>query len=676
MVRNSAQQATTRHSIFDQCYEILSTIGRGQNSIVYKALSLKNADSLASEQQLVALKVLIGSAKHPEHNLSRMKREALALVSSRHANVIKLNDFVSTGELCYLSIEYAAKGDLAALLEKQNSPLELEFALGLTIQALAGLQAVHRAGIIHGDIKPENLLLTSSGLLKLADFSIALLPSLGVGGVEYNVRSLVGTLEYLAPETLAHSKYSVESDIYSVATTCYQLLTKELPFAGESFSEQIENKMEGKRLPLAAYINKPPALLSRLDKIFHRALAMDPRMRFQSATEFREELESYLVSIKLPAAAKTFDLTSEGRRKTLAGIPFHRPVPPAPEYFQPQGEAEIVSGLEGALHPHHSGQRKQIFYLKENRGFFGGFLKTRNQLSHEYFGAQATTLREENRLPVEKKLLSSLPRFYVKRGKKTKNKSAMMLLMIVPFLAAAISLALLAGNSSEVRGSSIAAPQVRATEKMPVAPASSQTTLIDNDKIRFSLPPLKSEDPVHHSGQIQAFLENKKSKVSQRFSANPQCAKVDMEKIIQRATSFPQQASLIEHSYQLERDSQMTTFLLNEIPLLTAARFLNNASLSTPGTTVECLGQENLTLYTKLLDYGQEDLQTLIDVRTTKQEELQKQLRELLTPETIEKLNSLEQKLGLSYPTPIRVTTAPDELTKRVGTLRALMGGS
>lgn len=70
--------------------------------------------------------------------------------------------------------------------------------------------------------------------------------------------------------------------------------------------------------------------------------------------------------------------------------------------------------------------------------------------------------------------------------------------------------------------------------------------------------------------QIQTFLENGKTRVSQRFSANPQCAKVDMEKILQRATLFPQQASLIEHSYQLERDAEMTTFLLREIPLLIA----------------------------------------------------------------------------------------------------------
>ncbi len=286
---------------FDSRYEILSTIGRGSNSVVYKAILL---DSLASRSpsgsgnigETVALKVLTGNAKQPAQNILRMKREALALLSSKHPNVIRVIDYVSTGDLCYLSMEYAEHADLRAELEHAKGLVEVSTAIRWIAELVAGLSAVHRAGVIHRDIKPENILLTASGDIKLADFGIALLPTEMVSPDEA-LRG-VGTFEYLAPEYLDQGVSSVATDLYSVAVTAFQLLTKELPFKGNTFSEQLSSKMGGKRKRISNFRRDLPR---GLEQLIERGLNVDPAKRQLSADHFLLELwkvaKPYLKSI-------------------------------------------------------------------------------------------------------------------------------------------------------------------------------------------------------------------------------------------------------------------------------------------------------------------------------------------------------------------------------------------
>jgi len=277
-------------ALFDTRYEILATVGRGGNSIVYKAALQENSKSRSTKipntsrsnlRQIVALKVLTGNAKQPSNNVLRMKREALALLSSRNAHVIRVLDYVSTGELSYLSMEYAEGGDLRVELDQQNEPVSVRQALSWLAQMLIGLKAIHQAGIIHRDIKPENLLLDNQRLLKIADFGIALLPTESVSPDEA-LRG-VGTFEYLAPEYLEQGLSNEQTDLYSVGVTAYQILTRHLPFLGETFSEQLNSKMSGKRRALSDYRKNLPR---GLEALLNKAMAPDPEKRFICVEEF------------------------------------------------------------------------------------------------------------------------------------------------------------------------------------------------------------------------------------------------------------------------------------------------------------------------------------------------------------------------------------------------------
>ncbi|MCB0344089.1 MAG: serine/threonine protein kinase [Bdellovibrionales bacterium] len=284
--------SATRSAIFDDRYEILSTVGRGRNSVVYKArLVTPHSGSGAdlSTEAIVALKVLTASNRAPEANHDRMRREALAMLSARHPNVIQLHDYVAGEELCYLSMEYADMGDLRHELEQSEHPLDYEVVLHLMHQLLRGLDAIHRGGILHRDIKPENLLLTSRGMLKITDFGIALLPTESEPFEEVNRG--IGTLEYLAPEYLESGISVPATDIYSVGVTAYQLLTKYLPFEGETVAAQLENKMAGHRVSLEAYSNEVP---EHLDALIGKALETDYTKRFQSADAFGIAIERFL----------------------------------------------------------------------------------------------------------------------------------------------------------------------------------------------------------------------------------------------------------------------------------------------------------------------------------------------------------------------------------------------
>ena len=280
-----------QYPLFDNSYELVRIVGRGRNSIVYEARKFSSESPYPYRlRSTLALKILSGAGRKPEINLQRMKHEALCMLAARHPNVIKLYDYVSTGDVCYLAMEYAERGDLLNLLGEQDVLLEPATALRIIRQVLCGLENVHRVGIVHRDIKPENLLLTWDGILKIIDFGIAFSRDKNVSADEANRG--IGTFEYLSPECLEDGVTDVSMDLYATAVTCYQLLTKNMPFAGTSFSENIENKMAGRLLPLAVFLKQAPPLL---DELLVKALSTDPGRRFRSAAEFGDAIDKYLV---------------------------------------------------------------------------------------------------------------------------------------------------------------------------------------------------------------------------------------------------------------------------------------------------------------------------------------------------------------------------------------------
>lgn len=268
-------------------FEVLSIIGHGYHCTVYKAKKLLPNGTLGKD--LLALKILNKDLKNPEEAMAHFKREAVAMLSSRHENVIHLNDYVSNADQCYILMEYAERGDLRQELDRRGEPFEPAVAAALMIQVLKGLQSIHRAGIIHRDIKPENLLLTDHGVVKIADFGIAQLPN-DNDELAQNSRG-VGTCDYLAPECLERGMSGISNDIYSAGVVLFQLLTCHLPFEGEALAEVLQNKLDGNRAPLSRYMSSVPR---GLESLLDRALNPDFSKRFRSATDFRRALEMYL----------------------------------------------------------------------------------------------------------------------------------------------------------------------------------------------------------------------------------------------------------------------------------------------------------------------------------------------------------------------------------------------
>lgn len=268
-----ALPSNTKRKIFDGRYEILSIVGRGADSVVYHARHINGS------AQEVALKVLV-NRKNGASLSDRLRKEALTLVSCRYRYVVRLDDFHSVDELCYLSMEYAPLGDLAKYVATKGAPLSIEQATRFLQQCLEALDFIHATGVVHRDLKPENLLVVSEQEIRLADFGLALLP-----GDDQELDELkrgVGTFAYLPPEALEGLRYDSRSDLYALGLCFYEMVAGQHPFASSSMAEQLEARRNGSIPPL---IEVAPAVPAHISDAIMTLLAFDARDRFQTAAE-------------------------------------------------------------------------------------------------------------------------------------------------------------------------------------------------------------------------------------------------------------------------------------------------------------------------------------------------------------------------------------------------------
>lgn len=271
------QSLNTKNSIYDDKYELNSSIGRGRGSVVYKAHRISEN---GQTEQPIALKILTGTEKNPREAQKRIQKEARALTSLNHINIIKAFNYVARADCCYLSMEYAEYGDLAKVLANSTDKINPKTALKITKAILHGLEHIHANNIIHRDLKLENILVTKDFIIKVSDFSAALLEG---ERRELNlVNTFAGTLEYVAPECLQGKPYSEQSDIYSVGVILYKLITGAFPFECESIHQSMMLKKAG-------ILNKVefnfPNNFRGLDSVLQKFLSPNPEDRFQSALD-------------------------------------------------------------------------------------------------------------------------------------------------------------------------------------------------------------------------------------------------------------------------------------------------------------------------------------------------------------------------------------------------------
>jgi eukaryotic-like serine/threonine-protein kinase len=284
--------ALSRGQVFADRYEILGTLGKGGMGVVYRARD-RQLD------EVVALKLLRPEALASDPTLlERFKQEIKLARRITHRNVLRTHDFGETAGVPYISMEYLEGVTLKDLVRSRGA-LPLGVGLSIAKQMCHGLGAAHDGGVVHRDIKPQNMLiLPETAELKIMDFGISRVSSVepGASGLT-TAGTVMGTPDYMPPEQAQGRPADFRSDLYSLAVVFFEIFTGKLPFKGET--------------PMAvvmAHIQQPPprprslnaGLPPELEAIILKGLEKDPAKRWPRADEVLEALSA--VSTKAEAA--------------------------------------------------------------------------------------------------------------------------------------------------------------------------------------------------------------------------------------------------------------------------------------------------------------------------------------------------------------------------------------
>lgn len=258
-------------------YEILEQLGGGGMSIVYKG-----RDTFLN--RLVTIKVLRPEFTCDEDFVKRFRREAQAIASLSHPNIVSIYDVGREDEVDYLVMEYVEGDNLKNLIRGQGA-LPPERAVEITRQVSEALQHAHENNIVHRDVKPQNILITRGGRAKLTDFGIA---RGATTATLTQTDTIVGSVHYLSPEQARGETAGPRSDIYSLGIVLYEMVTGELPFQGET-PIGVALKHIQEEPPRPSSLN--PGVSPGLEKVIARALAKIPADRYRTARDMATELE-------------------------------------------------------------------------------------------------------------------------------------------------------------------------------------------------------------------------------------------------------------------------------------------------------------------------------------------------------------------------------------------------
>ncbi len=275
-----SSQAAPKGKIFDSRYQIFEIVGRGASSVVYRAKHVLNDD------KEIALKVLLPN-KGKEHNSDLLRHESLALITARHKNVIRLEDFRSVDSICYLAMEYAPEANLSVYFQKHESKIPVAQAERFFLQITEALAFLHNIGMLHRDIKPENILVINNRQVRLSDFGVATLP--GQTTTSDELQKGVGTLDYMAPEIFKGEASGPGSDVYSLALTFYEIFSGHHPFKNLSLAQAMDAREQMAIAPLHVINKEIPVYLSKAISI---ALEVDLEKRFYNAIELLNFLKN------------------------------------------------------------------------------------------------------------------------------------------------------------------------------------------------------------------------------------------------------------------------------------------------------------------------------------------------------------------------------------------------
>ena len=256
-------------------YEIIEQVGVGGMSYVYKAYDTK-------KKKIVAIKMLREELAIDEEFVNKFKSEALACIDIKHNNVIGAYDVVDEGNMHYIVMEYVDGTTLNKYI-KNKGKLTNEETVNISLQVAKGIQAAHKKGIIHRDIKPQNIVINDKNIAKITDFGIAR----AITSTTKNI-SVIGTVHYISPEQVRNTKVDFRSDIYSFGCTMYEMITGVVPFEGDApldiIISHLRNNLQSPSL-------KNDKIYKSLEKIILKAARMLPSERYQNIEDMIKDLE-------------------------------------------------------------------------------------------------------------------------------------------------------------------------------------------------------------------------------------------------------------------------------------------------------------------------------------------------------------------------------------------------
>ncbi len=301
------------NQILSERYRLEALIGRGAMAEVYRATDL-------AEDRTVAIKVPYVES---ESDLGRIRREAELSMTLRHPSIVEVYDVIELEGKIYIVMEYVEGVKLSEIIQEGKIPVDK--ALDIAIQICHALNHAHRSGVIHRDIKPDNIMLDSDGKVKVMDFGIAerrdLLNSALTG-------EIAGTVLYISPEQALGDELDGRSDLYSLGVVLYEMLVGQPPFKGENALTLIYQHLDE---PPRSLKDLNPTLPDEIEEIVLRLLEKEPDNRFSSTEELAEELIRVKRDIeegKLKVeptgevegeVPKYMEMLSESERETLKG---------------------------------------------------------------------------------------------------------------------------------------------------------------------------------------------------------------------------------------------------------------------------------------------------------------------------------------------------------------------
>lgn len=279
-------------------YRLVHQVGKGGMALVYKGY-----DQML--ERPVAIKLLRQDFLEDIDFRERFKQEARSAANLSHPNIVTVHDFGIDPDGVYIVMEYVSGTDLKTKIQEKKL-FSIEEGIPLIIQACAGLGYAHRAGIVHCDVKPQNMLVTRDMRLKITDFGIA--RALSSISPEHRAEFVWGSPQYFSPEQALGDPPSPASDVYSLGVVMYEMLTGQLPFNADSVEEL--TRLHQTQIPLEPS-RIVPDIPPELNLIILKVLAKEPSARYRTADQlghvlmkFQEKPEGYFtITSALPAEA-------------------------------------------------------------------------------------------------------------------------------------------------------------------------------------------------------------------------------------------------------------------------------------------------------------------------------------------------------------------------------------